>query len=305
MDIRMIAMDLDGTALQADRKTFSPRLNAALEAAHEKGIAIAPVTGRQYGLLPPAVTGHPVWENLVVTCNGGQVYRLGTGERLFGLDISEAALRQLVNEGLHVGEDITVVGGGCQNQLAVTEGIFNSLCHIIPCQVCNGDLGAALLFQLLSQQLYGLFGSGEWGANIGLPKKHLEELSKLAEESVFFFPEDTLTDQPERVIASELIREKLLYNLDKEIPHGLAVDIELFDEREDIINLSAVIYCERESHKGIIIGKQGAMLKKISSMARADCEKFMGTKVYLTTWVKVKENWRDSDFLVRNFGYSE
>ena len=105
-------MDLDGTALQADRKTFSPRLNAALAAAHQKGIAIAPVTGRQYGLLPPAVTCHPVWENLVVTCNGGQVYRLGTGERLFGLDISEDALGQLleISESFHIPVEFSVDG---------------------------------------------------------------------------------------------------------------------------------------------------------------------------------------------------
>ena len=96
MNIKLICMDLDGTALRSDRKTFSPRLNAALEAAHHKGIAIAPVTGRQYGLLPPAVTCHPVWENLVVTCNGGQIRKLGTGERLFGLDIEAAALHQLL-----------------------------------------------------------------------------------------------------------------------------------------------------------------------------------------------------------------
>ena len=101
MDIKLICMDLDGTALCADRKSFSPRLIAALEAAHKKGIAIAPVTGRQYGLLPPAVRCHPVWKNLVVTCNGGQIYRLGTGERLFGLDISEPALRQLLQIAAH------------------------------------------------------------------------------------------------------------------------------------------------------------------------------------------------------------
>ena len=112
MEIKLICMDLDGTALQSDRKTFSPRLIAALEAAHQKGIAIAPVTGRQYGLLPPAVTGHPAWENLVVTCNGGQVYRLGTGERLFGLDISEAALRQLleISESFHIPVEFSVDG---------------------------------------------------------------------------------------------------------------------------------------------------------------------------------------------------
>ena len=96
MDIQLICMDLDGTALSADRKTFSPRLMAALEAAHQKGIAIAPVTGRQFGLLPPAVTGHPVWENLVVTCNGGGIYRLGTGECLLSRHISKDALEQLL-----------------------------------------------------------------------------------------------------------------------------------------------------------------------------------------------------------------
>ena len=96
MDIKLICMDLDGTALQPDHSSFSPRLIAALEAAHARGIAIAPVTGRQYGLLPPAVTCHPVWEDLVVTCNGGQIYRLGTGECLFAKNISEPALRQLL-----------------------------------------------------------------------------------------------------------------------------------------------------------------------------------------------------------------
>lgn len=134
----------------------------------------------------------------------------------------------------------------------------------------------------------------------------LSECEKYAVESPFLFPEDVTTDQPERQIMAEIIREKLLWCLDKEIPHGTAVEITKFSERDNgIIDIDATIYCEKASHKGIIIGKQGAMLKKISSMARADCEKFMGTKVYLTTWVKVKENWRDSDFLVRNFGYSE
>ena len=110
MEIKLICMDLDGTALQSDRKSFSPRLTAALDAAHAKGIAIAPVTGRQYGLLPPAVTGHPAWENLVVTCNGGQVYRLGTGERLFGLDIEEKSLEQLleISEKFHIPVEFSV-----------------------------------------------------------------------------------------------------------------------------------------------------------------------------------------------------
>ena len=134
----------------------------------------------------------------------------------------------------------------------------------------------------------------------------LTQCEKYAVESPFLFDEDLTTDQPERQVMAEIIREKLLWCLDREIPHGTAVEITKFSERDSgIIDIDATIYCEKASHKGIIIGKQGAMLKKISSMARADCEKFMGTKVFLTTWVKVKENWRDSDFLVRNFGYSE
>ena len=134
----------------------------------------------------------------------------------------------------------------------------------------------------------------------------LKECQKYAVEGPFLFDEDLTTDQPERQVMAEIIREKLLWCLDREIPHGTAVEITTFSERDSgIIDIDATIYCEKASHKGIIIGKQGAMLKKISSMARNDCEKFMGTKVYLTTWVKVKENWRDSDFLVRNFGYSE
>lgn len=129
---------------------------------------------------------------------------------------------------------------------------------------------------------------------------------KYAQDGPFLFPDDVTTDQPERQVMAEIIREKLLWCLDKEIPHGTAVEITKFSERDNgIIDIDATIYCERASHKGIIIGKQGAMLKKISSMARTDCEKFMGTKVYLTTWIKVKENWRDSDFLVKNFGYRD
>lgn len=129
---------------------------------------------------------------------------------------------------------------------------------------------------------------------------------KYASEGPFLFPEEDTTDQPERQVMAEIIREKLLWCLDREVPHGVAVEITRFSERDNgIIDLDATIFCEKASHKGIIIGKHGDMLKKISTMARVDCEKFMGTRVYLTTWVKVKENWRDSDFLIRNFGYSE
>ncbi len=120
------------------------------------------------------------------------------------------------------------------------------------------------------------------------------------------FPEDMVTDQPERQMMAEILREKLLLCLDKEIPHGTAVEITKFSERDDgIVDVDATIFCEKASHKGIIIGKQGAMLKKISSMARTDMERFMGTKIYLTTWVKVKENWRDNVNFIRDVGYKD
>lgn len=131
-----------------------------------------------------------------------------------------------------------------------------------------------------------------------------DELFKLAAESEFFFPEDTLTDQPERVLAAEMIREKLLHKLSDEIPHGIAVSIERMREREDkpIIDIEATIYCERESHKGIVIGKKGAMLKEISTNARHELEQFLDCKVNLQCWVKVKEDWRNREGLIHNFG---
>lgn len=132
----------------------------------------------------------------------------------------------------------------------------------------------------------------------------LAECEKYAPESPFYFPEDAVSDQPERQVIAEIIREKLLWNLEREIPHGTAVEITKFSERDNgVVDVDATIYCEKASHKGIIIGKNGAMLKKISTAAREDCERFMGTKVYLQTWVKVKENWRDSQHMIRNFGY--
>ena len=144
-------------------------------------------------------------------------------------------------------------------------------------------------------------------------KKHegtdelFRQLEKYAATGPKLFPEDAVTDQPERLVCAEIVREKLLNCLDKEIPHGTAVVVTKFSEREDteIIDLDVTIYCEKASHKGIIIGKNGEMLKKIGVAARADIEKFMGTKVFLQTWVKVKDNWRDSDNLLRNFGYRD
>ena len=120
-----------------------------------------------------------------------------------------------------------------------------------------------------------------------------------------FYDEDTITDQPMRQIVAELIREKALRLLSEEIPHGIAVTVESMKERGKICDIEATIICERDSHKGIIIGKQGSMLKKISTMAREDVERFMGTKVYLETWVKVKENWRDNVNFIRARGYDE
>ena len=135
----------------------------------------------------------------------------------------------------------------------------------------------------------------------------MDEMKKLAVPSVHYFPDDTLTDQPERVIAAEIIREKILRLMDKEVPHGIAVAIEKMRERQDkeILDVDAVIYCERESHKGMVIGKHGAMLKKISTYARQDLERFFDIKVSLHTWVKVKEGWRNKEGLIRNFGLEE
>ncbi|MBQ9748165.1 MAG: GTPase Era [Clostridia bacterium] len=133
----------------------------------------------------------------------------------------------------------------------------------------------------------------------------LDEIDKFAMEGPWFFPDDIITDQPERVIASEIIREKLLNALGNEIPHGTAVVIESFKEKKDLISIRAEIFCEKNSHKPIIIGKNGEMLKKIGSWAREDMEKFFGVKIFLDLWVKVKENWRESAAVVANFGFKE
>ena len=133
----------------------------------------------------------------------------------------------------------------------------------------------------------------------------LSECERYLSESVWFFPEDQVTDMPERQIAAEIIREKLLRTLDEEIPHGTAVTIEEFAEKKDLVRIRAEIFCEKQSHKGIIIGKNGATLKTVGSHAREDLERFLGVKVFLDLWVKVKENWRDRSSLLSNFGYRE
>ena len=133
----------------------------------------------------------------------------------------------------------------------------------------------------------------------------LEVLAGWVPEGPQLVPDDVVTDQPERQIMAEIVREKLLRNLDREIPHGTAVEVTKFSQRDnDIIDCHVTIYCEKESHKGIIIGRGGAMLKRISTQARQDMEAFMGAKVYLETWVKVKENWRDNPAAIQNFGYT-
>ena len=144
--------------------------------------------------------------------------------------------------------------------------------------------------------------SAQTGSGIDILKK---EMRAQAHEGEFLFDEDTLTDQPERVLAAEMIREKLLRLLDKEVPHGTAVFVERMKERSDkeIIDMDAVIYCERDSHKGMIIGKGGSMLKKIGTYARQDMERFFGCRVNLQIWVKVKEDWRNREAILRSLGY--
>ncbi len=165
--------------------------------------------------------------------------------------------------------------------------------------------------QLLMSRIVELTGVMEFDAVVPVSARDgdgmqalKEELFSLAEESDFFFPEDTLTDQPERVLAAEMIREKLLHKLSDEIPHGIAVSIEKMRERDDkpILDIEAIIYCEKESHKGIIIGKKGAMLKEVSTNARHELERFFECKINLQCWVKVKEDWRNREGLIHNFG---
>ncbi len=133
----------------------------------------------------------------------------------------------------------------------------------------------------------------------------LDECRPFLSESEFFFPEDMVTDQSERQVAAEVIREKLLRTLDKEIPHGVAVAIESFKDEGSLVSIRAEIFCEKASHKGIIVGRGGEELKRVGSYARADLEAIFGTKVYLDLWVKVKENWRDSQRGITDFGYTD
>lgn len=133
----------------------------------------------------------------------------------------------------------------------------------------------------------------------------LNRLLTYLPEGPFFFPEDMITDHPERFIVSEIIREKMLMYLNDELPHGIAIEIETFKTEKKLVRIGAVIYCEKKSHKGMIIGKQGKKLKGIGKSAREDIEALLGSKVFLELWVKVKENWRDSDIMLSNFGYKE
>lgn len=155
-------------------------------------------------------------------------------------------------------------------------------------------------------------GTGIFSGIIGTSAsqgKNVEDVIKAAEaflnEGPMYFPEDMVTDHPERFIVSELIREKLLMYLQDEVPHGVAVEIEQYEENPKLTRIGAVIYCEKKSHKGIIIGKEGRKLKGVGKSARQEIEALLGTKVFLQLWVKVKENWRDSDFALSNFGYKE
>lgn len=133
----------------------------------------------------------------------------------------------------------------------------------------------------------------------------LEKLESMMDEGPMYFPDDMITDHPYRFIVSEIIREKTLLYLKDEVPHGIAVEIETYEETDTLTRIGAVIYCEKKSHKGIIIGKQGKKLKGIGKSAREEIEALTGTKVFLELWVKVKENWRDSDIAISNFGYRD
>lgn len=150
------------------------------------------------------------------------------------------------------------------------------------------------------EDIYGI--SALDGTNVD---KLLVRLQDFLEEGPMYYPEDMVTDDPERFIVSEIIREKLLEYLDEEVPHGVFVEIESYVEKDNITDISAVIYCEKKSHKSIIIGKNGRKLKGVGKSARLDIEALVGTKVYLSLWVKVKENWRDSDRTIKNFGYKD
>lgn len=136
-------------------------------------------------------------------------------------------------------------------------------------------------------------------------EKLFDLMAEFAQEGPHFFPDDAYTDMPEKALVSEIVREKMLLNLYDEIPHGIAVTVERFKERPDknLIDIDVNIYCERKSHKGMVIGKGGQMLKKIATQARLECEDFLGAKVNLQCWVKVKDDWRDSDFLLNDFGF--
>lgn len=140
------------------------------------------------------------------------------------------------------------------------------------------------------------------GKNVSLL---IDSLGEFMKEGPAYFPTDMITDHPERFIVSEIIREKTLLYLDEEVPHGIAIEIESYQELEKLTKISAIIYCEKKSHKGIIIGKDGKKLKGIGKQARLEIEGLLGTKVFLEMWVKVRENWRDSDFSLTNFGYKE
>lgn len=132
---------------------------------------------------------------------------------------------------------------------------------------------------------------------------YMDEVYELLEEGPMYFPDDMITDMPEKFIVSEIIREKALLNLEEEVPHGVAVSIDTFKEKDKLIEIDATIYVERDSHKGIIIGRNGSMLKKIGTSARLELEKFLGKRVVLNLWVKVEKNWREKDAKVKYFGY--
>lgn len=198
-------------------------------------------------------------------------------------------------------------------ELSLIESIKKSE---IPCFLVINKIDLLDNMERLAQRISMLTGLHKFDAVIPISvlrdngiEAIFSELELQAKEGVHFFPDDTLTDQPERVIISEIIREKILMNLYQEIPHGTAVVIEKMREREgnekEIIDVEAMIYCEKDSHKGMIIGKGGAVLKRIASSARVDMEAFLGVNVNLKCWIKVREDWRNKESLIRNFGLAD
>ncbi len=273
---------------------------------------------------------HLIGQKIAITSNKAQttrnriqtVYTSGEGQIIFldtpginraknklgeyMLNVAEHTLKE-VDLILWLVEPSTFVGAGERYILEKLEGVATPVILVIN---KTDSVGEEAVFEAINayKELYSF---AEIVPVSALKDQNTDELLKVIfsylEEGPRYFDEDTVTDQPERAIVAEIIREKALRSLDQEVPHGIAVVIDSMKDREDgrIVDIDATIICERDSHKGIIIGRQGSMLKKIGTRARQDMEKLLDTKVNLKLWVKVKKDWRDSEFLLKNYGYQD